>query len=93
MTTFKYSDNAATRYNESFVADTIDVFRAFEAEFKRLDASGPRNAELRAVEKNMLAAQYFAQKAAANEALEDSEVAWVLKTWKQLAQAGVIQAK
>lgn len=93
MTTFKYSDNNAVRYNSSFVADAIDVFRAFETEFKRLDASGPRNAELRAVEKNMLAAQHYAQTAAANEVLDDNSVAWVLKTWKQLATAGVIQVK
>jgi len=92
MSNFKYSDNAATRYNDSFVQDAIDVYRAYEAEFKRVNV-GPRNAEIRAIEKNLLAAQHFAQTAAANAVLSDSDVAWVLKTWKQLAAAGVIVSR
>ena len=83
MTTFKYSDNAATRYNESFLLDAGDVYKALANEYDRSRGT-EHGIEVRHMRNR---ADGIAQAAGKHAPVSEADITWIAEMWHQAKAA------
>lgn len=77
MSNFKYTDNAATTHNTSFLLDANEVYVALAAEHAK-DKYSEHGIEVRHMRNR---ADAIKQAAAAHQPINDTDITWITEMW------------